>query len=312
MKRVGIIGSGNVGANTAFFIAENRTAHVTLVDIRQGLSTGKALDMMEAGPIRGYGSRLTGADDITAISGHDVVVLAAGRVRKPGENRIDLYLDNSKIVTQLCARIRELAPYAVVINVVEPVDSLTLLAQETLGFHRFKVLGVGGNLDGTRLRYLVSQAVGVSPREVSGLVIGPHRHSMLALKDTIRVSGVPAVFFLGEERLNALIEEMRGAGDTILEMAQHSTSYWAPSAATARLVHAVVVDTRTVMSVSVRLEGEYGVTGLCVSVPAVIGIDGVQRIVDAGLSDSEQTAFLAATAELRAVVEQEKARLVAR
>jgi len=312
MKRVGIIGSGNVGANTAFFIAENRTAHVTLVDVREGLSTGKTLDMMEAGPIRGYSSRLTGADEIAAISGHDVIILAAGRVRKPGEKRIDLYLDNSKIVTELCGRIRELAPYAVVINVVEPVDSLTLLAQESLGFDRFKVLGVGGILDGTRLRYLVSKAVGVSSREVSGLVIGPHRRTMLALKDTIRVSGVPAAFFLGEERVDALLEEMRGAGDTILDMAQHSTSYWAPSAATARLVHSVVVDTRAVMSVSVRLEGEYGVTGLCVSVPAVIGKDGVQRIVDAGLSDSEQKAFLAATADLRSAVEQEKARRMAR
>ena len=312
MKRVGIIGSGNVGANTAFFIAENRTAHVTLVDIREGLSTGKALDMMEAGPIRGYGSRLTGADDLAAISGHDVIVLAAGRVRKPGENRIDLYLENARVVAQICARIRELAPYAVVINVVEPVDSLTLLAQETLGFDRFKVLGVGGSLDGTRLRYLVAKAVGVSPREVSGLVIGPHRHSMIAVKDTIRVSGIPAAFFLGEERVEALIEEMRGAGDTILDMAQHSTSYWAPSAATARLVHAVVVDTRPVMSVSVRLEGEYGVSGLCVSVPAVIGKDGVQKIVDVGLGDAEQTAFLAATSELRKAVEQEKARQVAR
>jgi malate dehydrogenase len=135
---------------------------------------------------------------------------------------------------------------------------------------------------------------------------------MLPVKDTIRVSGVPATFFLGEERVDSLIEEMRGAGDTILDMAQHSTSYWAPSAATARLIHAVVVDTRAVMSVSVRLEGEYGVSGLCVSVPAVIGKDGVQRIVDVGLSGSEQKAFLAATAELRSAVEQEKARRMAR
>jgi len=312
MKRVGIIGSGNVGANTAFFIAENRTAHVTLVDVKQGLSTGKALDMMEAGPIRGYDSRLTGSDDIKAISNCDVVVLAAGRVRLPGEDRIDLYLDNSKTVIELCAQVRQLAPYAVVVNVVEPVDSLTLLAQEALGFNRFKVLGVGGSLDGTRLRYLVSQAAGVSPREVSALVIGPHRQSMLVLKDTIRVSGVPAAFLLGEERVDGLIEEMRGAGDLILKLSQQATSYWAPSAATARLVDAIVTDTRTVMSVSVRLEGEYGVSGLCVSIPAVIGADGVMRVVDAGLSDSEQTAFLAATAELRAVVDSMKARLVAR
>lgn len=312
MKRVGIIGSGNVGANIAFFIAENRTAHVTLVDIQPGLSTGKALDMMEAGPIRGYDSQLAGADDLSAISHCDVVVLAAGRVRKPGESRIDLYLDNSKIVVPLCSRIRELAPHAVVINVVEPVDSLTQLATEQLGFHRFKVLGVGGSLDGTRLRYLVSQALGVSSREVSAMVIGPHGKNMVVLKDTIRVSGIPAAFFLGEERLAAIVEEMRGAGDLILQLAQRSTSYWAPSAATARLVDAVITGTRAVMSVSVRLEGEYGVTGLCVSVPAVVSTDGVKRIIDAGMTDSEQTAFLAATAELRAAVEQEKARRVAR
>ena len=312
MKRVAIIGSGNVGANTAFFIAENRSAHVTLVDTQSGLSTGKALDMMEAGPIRGYASRLTGTDDINAIRGHDVVVLAAGRVRKPGENRIDLYLDNAKIAAKLCAQIRELAPHAVVINVVEPVDSLTMLIQESLGFNRFKVLGVGGLLDGTRLRYAVSQAVGVAPREVTGLVIGPHRHSMLALKDTIRVSGVPAVSLLGEERLDAIIAEMREAGDTILDMAQHHTAYWAPSAATARLVHSVVLDTRAVLSVSLRLEGEYGVSGLALSVPALIGSDGALKILDVGLTSPEQTAFLSAVGELRAAVDLAKSRLVAR
>jgi malate dehydrogenase len=144
------------------------------------------------------------------------------------------------------------------------------------------------------------------------MVIGPHRRDMLALKDTIRVTGVPAVSLLGEERLNAIIEQVRGAGDAILEMAQHSTAYWTPSAAIARLVHAVVVDTRSVMPVSLRLEGEYGVTGLAVSVPAVVGHDGVQRILDVNLTDSEQRSFLSATAELRAAVEEKKARLVAR
>lgn len=303
MKRVGIIGSGNVGANTAFFIAENKTAHVTLVDIRSGLSTGKALDMMEAGPVRGYDTLMKGSDDIAAIADHDVIVLAAGRVRKPGETRLDLYKDNRKTVKEICEKIKVLAPNAIVINTVEPVDSLTLFAQEALGFPRFRVLGVGGVLDGTRLRYKISRDMGISPREISGLVIGPHRENMLVLKDTIRISGVPAVLLMGEERIAAIIKEVVGAGDTILQMAQRSTAYYAPSAATAKLINAIVCDTKAIMSVIVKLEGEYGVSDLCVSVPAYMGSQGVEKILDASfLSEEDLKAFQSACAELKTAI----------
>ncbi len=304
MKHVSIVGGGNVGTNTAFFVAENRAASVTLVDVREGITTGKALDLMEAAPIRGYDTRIQGSDRIESIEGSDVVVIAAGRVRRPGEDRTDLYRDNSKTVGAICEQIRTLAPAALVVNVVEPIDLLTLLAQETLGFDRFRVMGVGGLLSSTRIRYLVSHAFGVSPREVTALVIGPHRSSMVFLRDTIRISGVPAAQLMDGAKLDRLIEEARTAGDTILTLAQRSTAYYAPSAATAALIQALVRDTHAVLPVSVRCQGEYGVCDLAVGVPAMIGAGGVERVIPVALSADEQKAFRAAIDELAAARRQ--------
>jgi len=301
MKHVSIVGSGNVGTNTAFFLAENRTASVTLVDIKKGTAVGKALDLMEAGPLRGYDTTIRGADAIEAIAGSDVVVIAAGRVRRPGEHRIDLCRDNSATVREICEKVRTLAPQAVVINVVEPIDLMTLLAQEALGFDRRKVLGVGGLLSSTRIRYLVSEAIGISPQEVTALVIGPHHQNMVVLKDSIRVSGIPATKLLSEERLDAIIAEARNAGDTILHMAQRSTAYYAPSATTASLIEAIVRDTHAILCVSLRLQGEYGVSGLAVGVPAQIGLQGVEKVMDVKLTAPDLQAFQKACRELKAI-----------
>jgi malate dehydrogenase len=300
MKRISIIGSGNVGTNTAFFIAERRAANVLLVDVKDGVAAGKSLDLMEAGPIRAYVSSIHGRVKIDDIAGSDVVIIAAGRVRKPGERREDLYRDNAPTVGAIARDIRRLAPGAVVINIVEPVDLLTLLVQETLGGDRLRVIGVGGLLSATRIRYLVSRELHVSPREVTGLIIGPHHPSMVFLRDTIRVSGIPAATLLGAERLGQLIEEARVAGDTILQLAQRSTSYYAPSAAAATLVDAIIGNTNALLPVSVRCEGEYGVRGLATGVPAYVGERGVSRILELKLSAGDRDAFNQATAALQA------------
>lgn len=302
MKRVSIIGGGNVGTNTAFFLAENGTAAVTLLDVKDGVPVGKALDLMEAGPLRGYDTMIEGTNDPERIAGSDVVLIAAGRVRKPGERRGDLYKDNAATVREICATVKRLAPGAVVVNVVEPIDALTLLIQEELGADRHKVLGVGGLLSSTRIRYLVSAALGISPREATALIVGPHRRSMVVLQDTIRVSGVPAAALLGRDRLEEIIEDARGAGDAILEMAQHSTSYYAPSAAACTLIEAVVRDTHAILPVSMVLDGEYGVKGLAAGVPAMIGRDGVEKVLEVRMSADEQRAFAAAIDELKAAI----------
>ncbi|MBI5381076.1 MAG: malate dehydrogenase [Opitutae bacterium] len=299
MKRVSIVGSGNVGTNIAFFVAENRTADVVLIDIKDGVAAGKSLDLMEAGPVRGYATSIRGSNRADDLAGSDIVIIAAGRVRKPGERREDLFRDNAPLVRSIANDIRRLAPQALVINLVEPIDLLTLLIQETLGAERFRVMGVGGLLSATRIRYLVSQALGVSPREVTGLVIGPHHPSMVFLRDTIRVSGIPVATLLDETWLGQLIEEARNAGDTILQLAQRSTSYYAPSAAAATLVDAIVCNTQALLPVSVRCEGEYGIHGLAIGVPVLVGEKGVTRILQLPLPESERTAFQQAAAELR-------------
>jgi malate dehydrogenase len=300
MKRISIIGSGNVGTNTAFFIAERRATDVLLVDIKEGVAAGKSLDLMEAGPVRDYVTAIRGSVRIDDIAGSDIVIIAAGRVRKPGERREDLYRDNAPNVRAIAQDIRRLAPDAVVINIVEPIDLLTLLIQETLGADRFKVIGVGGLLSSTRIRYLVSNALGVSPREVTGLIIGPHHPSMVFLRDTIRVSGIPAAALLSEPQLLQLIEDARNAGDTILQLAQRSTSFYASGAAAAALVDAIVCNTKALLPVSVRCEGEYGVQGLAIGVPAFVGEHGVARILQLKLSAADRDAFDRAAAALRA------------
>lgn len=299
MKRVGIIGSGNVGANSAFFIAENRTASVTLVDVKEGLSTGKALDLMEAGPIRRYDTQIRGDSDIESIRGCDIVVIAAGKVRRPDQSRDDLYGDNADLAVRICRDIKRLAPEAIVINVAEPVDMITLLVQKTLGFDRSRVLGIGGLLSSTRLRFLVSSALGVSPRDVTGMVIGPHRPSMVILRDTIRVSGIPAALLLSNEKLDAIEEDVRDAGDVILQMAQRSTSYYAPSAAVSVLVEAIVRDSRVILPVSLRLNGEYGLHDIALSVPARIGLHGAAQIIPVRMNADEKRRFAQAADELR-------------
>lgn len=300
MKKVGIIGSGNVGSNSAFFIAENRTASVTLVDVKEGLAFGKALDMLQAGPIRRYDTDIRGENDISKIRGSDVVVIAAGRVRAPDQNRDDLYKDNAPMTIQICEQIRKLTPDAVVINVVEPVDMITLLAKKTLGFERGRVLGIGGLLSSTRLRYLVSTALGISSREVTGMVIGPHRPSMVVLRNTVRVSGVPAEMILPPEQFESIIEQVRRAGDTILQMAQRSTSYYAPSAAVAALVVPLIRGCMSILPVSVCLQGEYGQQDIALSVPARVGKNGVNKIVDTAMTPAEKKQFSDAADELRA------------
>jgi malate dehydrogenase len=278
MAEVSIIGSGNVGANTAFFIAEQGITDVALYDLRDGLATGKALDMMEAAPIRGYRTRLAGIDAIEGIAGSRVVVLAAGRGRTPGMKREDLFQANAELVSGLARRVAELAPRAHVIVATEPVDLNTRLFVASSGLPRTQVVGLGGFLDSTRLRYLVARELRVSPDNVSALVIGRHGDEMIAPPRYCTVSGVPLPQLLPPARVAALVEEVRRAGDLIVDMAQRASAYYAPSAAVAEVVDAVHMDLRRTLSLSVVLAGEYGLHDVALSLPVVVGREGVLQV----------------------------------
>ena len=291
MKKVSVIGSGNVGVNSAFFIAEMAAAHVTLVDIQEGISTGKALDLMEAAPIRSYRTHITGSDDMASIEGSHAVVLAAGKVRTPGHDRGEHLQENAALVRELGGRIREIAPECVVVVATEPVDAMVRVFVDKTGFDRRRVMGIGGVLDCTRMAHFVSEELGVSPRDVTAMVIGSHTKRMVPVPEFTRVNGIPIEMLMDEQAVTRIVENTRLAGSIIVDLAKRSSAYYAPSAAISQVVEAVAMGTHKVLSVSVLLRGEYGVDGVALSVPCRIGESGVEEIIDVAFDDDTLEQF---------------------
>jgi malate dehydrogenase len=304
MATVGVIGSGNAGANAAFFIAEKGISDVILYDLKEGLSTGKALDLMEAAPVRTYRTSIRGTDRLEEVLGSEVLVIAAGTVRKPDMKREDLFEENVKGVTELADALRERKNDHAVIVVTEPVDLMTTILTKRSGLPREHVMGVGGILDSTRLRYALARDLDVSVDDVSALVIGRHSDQMVGLPNYATVSGVPVLNLMKKDHFEGLMAEVRGAGDFIVGLARRSSAYYAPSAAVAELADALVRDTRRLMSVSILLEGEYEVEGVAMSVPAVIGKGGVERVILPKLRDAELETIRASAQCIRDILEK--------
>jgi len=291
MKKVSIIGSGNVGVNSAFFIAEMAAANVTLIDIQEGISEGKALDLMEAAPIRNYRTSITGSSDIADMADSHAVVIAAGLIREPGADRGLRFQENAVIVKDICARITELAPQALVIVATEPVDAMVRVVLQATGFDRVRVMGVGGLLDCTRMAHFAAAELGISPRDVTAMVIGSHTRFMVPVPEYTRVNGIPLEKLLEKDRIDRIVEDTRNAGSVIIELAKRANAYYAPSAAIAQVVEAVSIDTHKVLSLSVLLDGEYGMQDVALSVPCRVGSAGVEEILQIDLDEDTLKAF---------------------
>jgi malate dehydrogenase len=302
MARVSIVGGGNVGANAAFFIAEKGVEDVLLVDILPGLAQGKMLDIMEAAPIRRYRNALRGSDTLDDIEGSQMVVIAAGAIRRPGMRREDLFVANAPLVRDLAARIGRLSPQSTVVVATEPVDSLTTLFAMESGMPRLRVIGLGGILDSTRLRALIARELDVSMEIVSAMVIGRHSDDMICLPRYSSVAGVPLPLLLPAHRIAALVEETRTAGDLVMELAKRSSAYYAPSAAVAELADAIHMNLRRIFPVSILLDGEYGARDAALSLPAVIGEQGVIRVLTPELTPEERGIFQESARRVAAAV----------
>jgi len=287
METVGIIGSGNAGANAAFFIAEKGIANVLLHDIREGLATGKALDLMEAAPVRMYKTHIQGTDSLDEVLCCSIVVITAGMVRKPDMKREDLYDDNVSVIQQLAEALKGRNDGIKVVIVTEPVDLLTTVFTLSSGLPRERVLGLGGLLDSTRLRYAVARDLDVAAEDVSALVIGRHNEEMIGLPQYCTVSGVPIHNLMLPEQFAAIMDETRKAGDFIAGMAGRSTAYYAPSASLAELVDALVRNTKRLLPVSLLFKGEYEIENVAMSIPAVVGNEGVKEVHLPGLQKHE-------------------------
>jgi malate dehydrogenase len=304
MATVGIIGSGNAGANAAFFIAEKGSAHVLMYDIKKGLSTGKALDLMEAAPVRTYRTKITGTDSLDEILALPIIVIAAGSVRKSDMKREELFEDNVRVIRELAKAVKGRKEKVRVIVVTEPVDLLTTVFTLESGLPREAVLGLGGLLDSTRLRFALARDLDVSVEDVSALVIGRHNDEMIGLPSYSTVSGVPVLNLMLPEQFVSIMDETRKAGDFIAGMAKRSTSYYAPSASVAELTDAMVRDTRRMLPVSLMLQGEYDVEGVAMSLPCVVGSEGVMGVHLPKLLDAELEQFRKSAQKMKAFLER--------
>lgn len=303
MKKISIIGAGNVGSTTAFYIAEKNFSDVMLIDIAEGRAKGKALDLMEAAPVRNYDAKIDGSDNIEDIAGSDVVVITAGHVRKPEMSRLDLLEVNAQVIDPIIQKIKQYTPNAIIINITEPVDALTYYIWKKGGFESKKIIGMTGVLDTTRLREFISKELQVSTADTTALVIGGHHDYMAILPRYARVEGIPITQLLPKEKINKIIKHTREAGTEILSYLKTATAHYAPAAAIAEMVEAIIKDTRSILCVSACLQGEYGIKDLCLGVPAIIGANGVEKVIELQLTIEERQQFEESETVIRKVVE---------
>jgi len=284
MEKVSIIGSGNVGVAAAFYLAEMGIANIMLIDILEGKAEGSALDLAEASPLRGYDIKIQGSSHIEDIKGSKVVVITAGKVRKPNTLRLELLEENVKIIDPIIEGVKKYAPKSIVIVITEPVTTLTYYTFKKTGFDRMKVIGVAGKLDVTRVCEYTAQELGVTSVEVSALVLGGHHKFMVIPPEFIRVCGIPINELLPKEKVDKIISDSREAGTTILSLLKRQTSMYSPGASIAETVGAIINDTKAILCVPTCLDGEYGYKNICLGVPVQLGKNGVEKVIELELS----------------------------
>ena len=286
--KVSIIGAGNVGATTAQRLAELDLFDLALVDVVDGLAEGKALDMAEAGPILGYDTQLVGGTDYAITEGSSVVVITSGLARKPGMSRDDLISAKAQIVGDVTEQVMRRSPQAVLVIVTNPLDAMTELALRRSGLDRFRVIGMAGILDTARFRSFLAAELKVSVRSVEAYVLGGHGDSMVPLRGVTSVAGVPVGRLIAQPRLEEIVQRTRDGGAEIVKLLKSGSAYYAPSAAAAQMVEAIAADRRQVLPCAIRLDGEYGLSGVVMGVPVKLGGAGVSEVIEVELTKEER------------------------
>jgi len=305
VEKITVVGAGHVGATAAQRLAERALAReVVLVDIKEGLPQGKALDMWESAPVEGFDARLTGSQGYEETAGSGIYVVTAGFPRKPGMSRDDLVAKNARVVGEISREIREHSPDAIVIVVTNPLDVMCYVAREVTGFPRERVVGMAGILDTARFRSFIALELDVSVEDVQALVLGGHGDSMVPLVSTVSVGGIPLTELLDEETIKGLVERTRGGGGEIVGLLKDGSAYYAPSAAVAQMCEAIVRDRKRVLPCAAWLQGEYGLEDLFLGVPVRLGRGGVERIYEVELTESQREALRRSATEVRETMEK--------
>jgi len=301
--KVAVIGAGQVGGTCAQRIVEKKLADVILVDIAEGLAKGKALDLGQAASIEGYNFKVEGGTDYSLIKGSGVVIVTAGLARKPGMTREDLLTKNANIVKGIIESVREYCPDSIIIMVTNPLDIMTYLAYKASGFNSRNVFGMAGVLDTARFKFFIAERLSVLPSEVEAMVLGGHGDSMVPLVGYTKVNGRPVTELLPKDELEGIIQRTRDGGAEIVSLLKTGSAYYAPSSAVCDMLDSVLKDKKELLPASVYLDGEYGLKDIYCGVPAKLGKDGIEEIVELKLSEEELQALHKSAAQVKEGVE---------
>ena len=308
VKKITVVGAGNVGATCSQLLAQKELAReVILVDVVEGVPQGKGLDQWESAPIEGFDSRVKGANDYESSAGSDIFIVTAGIARKPGMSRDDLLKTNAGIIRAVSSEIKRVAPKSIIIMVTNPLDVMAQVAMETTGFPRERVIGMAGVLDTARYRSFIALELDVSIEDVQSLVLGGHGDTMVPLASYTSVSGIPLAQLMKQDRIDALVDRARKGGGEIVALLKTGSAYYAPAAAAVQMAEAIARNKRRILPCAAWLQGEYGMKGLFLGVPCLLGEKGLERIIEVELDAAEKAALEASAAAVRTTVAELKA-----
>ena len=302
-SKVTVVGAGNVGATAVQRIHQLGYADVVLVDVVEDLPQGKALDMLESGPVIGSDAMVVGSNGYEATEGSDVVVITAGIARRPGMSRDDLLLTNMNITSAVTSEVVKYSPDCIILAVTNPLDAMCQNIFETSGFPRNRVFGMAGVLDTARFRTFIAQELNVSVEDVQAYVLGGHGDDMVPLVRYTTVGGIPISELLSEDRVEALVERTRQGGGEIVALLKAGSAFYAPSASITQMVEAILLDKKRILPGCAYLEGEFGINGLCGGVPSKVGAGGMEQVIEIKLTDDEQKALEGSAASVQELVE---------
>jgi malate dehydrogenase len=302
-SKVTVVGAGNIGGTIALHLAMRNYADVVLVDIVEGLPQGKALDILESGPIIRFDSNVVGTNDYEDTADSDIIMITSGKPRQPGMSRTDLLNDNQEIVSSVVEQAVQHSPDAIIVMMANPLDAMCHVALDTSGFPRERVVGQAGVLDTARYRTFIAQELQVSVREVFALVLGGHGDTMVPLPSMATVSGVPITELLPQDRVEAIVERTRGGGGEIVELLGSGSAFYAPAAAAVEMMDAILLDQKRILPCATYLQGEYGLNDLFVGVPVKLGAGGIEEIIELDLSDEEREQLEYSANDVREMVE---------
>lgn len=303
-KKITVVGGGFTGATTALMLAQKELGDVVLLDIPQmeNPTKGKALDMLEASPVQGFDAQITGTANYEDAAGSDIVIITAGIARKPGMSRDDLVNTNAGIVRAVCENVKKYCPNSYVIILSNPVDAMTYVAYNTLGFPKNRVIGQSGVLDTARYNTFIAQELNVSVEDVRGVVMGGHGDDMVPLVRYSSVGGIPIETLISQERIEAIVQRTRTGGGEIVNLLGNGSAYYAPAASLVQMSEAILKDKKRILPTIALLQGEYGYNDLFMGVLTTIGGDGIEKIFELELTEAEKTALEKSADSVRNVI----------